>query len=180
MRKWTAAYALLPAIPNALSLARLALGISFPWLPPDWRPAALVAAALSDAADGAAARLLHAGTRVGRILDPVADKVFVLLVVATLVGDGLLGVGESVLIGLRDGVVVLGAGWLLLRQDWVTLTRVRARPLGKMTTAAQFVFLLLLVCRQRLALVLLATAVLSGLAALDYLWTFGHRPTEDG
>jgi phosphatidylglycerophosphate synthase len=171
---------LLPAIPNTLSLVRLGLGISFPWLPPDWRAGALVLAALTDAADGAAARLLHRSTQIGRILDPIADKVFVFIVLVTLVREGSLGVGEGALVGLRDGAVVLGTGWLLLRQRGTALARLRPRLLGKMVTAAQFLFLLLLVCGQRLAFVFVITVVLSGLAALDYLWTFGRRAPTSG
>jgi phosphatidylglycerophosphate synthase len=167
-------------IPNALSLARLALGLGFPWLPADFRAWAVVLAGLTDVADGASARLLGAGSRAGRILDPIADRVFLLGVVATLVFEGSLGITEAVLIGLRDGVMLAGAGWLLTRGDWARFGRLRPRLLGKLTTAAQLLFLLLVICRQRLPLVFLGTAVLSGLAALDYLWAFGRRPAVPG
>jgi phosphatidylglycerophosphate synthase len=167
------------AIPNALSVARIVLGIAFPWVPADRRAAVVVVAALSDLLDGALSRRLHAASPTGRILDPVADKVFVLAVVGTLLVEGLLAVWEVVLVGLRDLAVLAGAGWVLLRRDWSALGRMAPTWLGKATTAAQFVFLLmLLVRRQPTFVVFLPTAVLSGLAAADYLRIFLTRPRK--
>src|SRR5205809_7088713 len=80
----------LRAVPNVLTGARLALAIVFPWLPAAWRLPAVAAGALSDLADGALSRQLHAASAVGRILDPVADKALVLAVVVTLLVQGTL------------------------------------------------------------------------------------------
>ena len=70
---------LMAVIPNALSIGRMVLGISFPWIPANWRVAVIIAAALSDLADGASSRQLQVTSSTGRFLDPVADKVFVLM-----------------------------------------------------------------------------------------------------
>jgi CDP-diacylglycerol---glycerol-3-phosphate 3-phosphatidyltransferase len=80
-------------IPNALSLSRLALGLCFPALAVSWRLPAVAYAMLSDLADGAISRS-HGPSTLGRILDPLADKVFVLAVLATMIGEGTLGLGE--------------------------------------------------------------------------------------
>jgi phosphatidylglycerophosphate synthase len=137
-------------------------------------------AGLTDAADGASARYLGAVSRAGRILDPAADRVFLLGVLATLVLEGSLRLPEAILISLRDGVMLGGVGWLLIRGEWAGLGRLRPRLLGKMTTAAQLVFLLLVVCGERLPVVFLGTAILSGLAALDYLRAFASPPALPG
>jgi cardiolipin synthase (CMP-forming) len=164
---------LLGWVPNALSLSRLGLGLAFPFLPPSWRLGAIVAAALSDLADGAASRLLRANTRLGRILDPVADKVFVIAVLATLVIDGTLYLGDVFLIGMRDLVVGLGGAWLLLFHGRAVLRQFKPTFLGKAATVAQLVFLIaLLTYGQSFLLLFLATAGLSILAALDYLRLF--------
>jgi hypothetical protein len=72
--------------------------------------------------------------------------------------------------------MLLGAGWLVLRGKWAAFDQLRPRLPGKLTTAAQLLFLLLVLYQQRLLLVFLATAGLSGLAAVDYLWDFLRRP----
>ncbi len=77
-----------PWLPNGLSLARLALGLALPWLPADWRLGAVLVAAITDLLDGLTARWLRAGSETGRVLDPLADKVFILSLVGILLSGG--------------------------------------------------------------------------------------------
>src|SRR5262245_57116666 len=169
------------AVPNGLSLARVALGLCFPWLPGGWRAGAVLLAALTDFADGASARLLRCASTTGRYLDPIADKVFLVAVVVTALAEGLLTPLEVVLVGLRDLAVLTVAGWLLFRQGISGWRRARATLLGKTTTAAQFVFFLTLLAGGEPAAILLgATVVISGLAAADYLRRFLVPPRAAG
>lgn len=164
---------LLAAIPNALSLTRLVLGVVFAWVPAGGRAAVVLVAAVTDMLDGAASRQLQATSTVGRIMDPVADKVFVFAVLATLLLEGQLEVWEIALVGLRDLVVLVGAGWLLVQKGWSASRPVPPTLLGKLTTAAQFLFLLTLLIRPQWAgFVFLPTASLSGLTAAHYAWRF--------
>jgi phosphatidylglycerophosphate synthase len=167
---------LLAAIPNALSLFRIVLGIAFPCLPSSWRVGAVLAAGFSDLADGASSRHFHASSVTGRILDPVADKVFGLGVVIALVADGSLEIWEVALLGLRDLLVLGGAGWCLVRRNWSAVRGMSPTLLGKATTAAQFLFVLLFLIRSEKSLVVfLLTAGLSGLGGAHYVWLFLKR-----
>lgn len=161
-------------VPNALSLARLLLGLAFPFVPTSWRLGLVLAAALSDWADGAASRLLRASSLTGRLLDPLADKVFVLAILVTFLLDGTLSAGEVALVALRDLVIGLGALWVLLTRGHAVLVQVQPTLLGKATTFAQFVFFLgiLLWGRTLLLPLLLVAAGLGALATIDYLCRF--------
>ena len=107
------------SIPNLLSVARLALapaGVLFV-LDHQFQAAfwVLVVAGLSDAADGIAARLLRARTRLGEVLDPIADKALLVgMIVALGVVDGL-PVWLVWLVVVRDGIILAGAGYLTAR-----------------------------------------------------------------
>jgi phosphatidylglycerophosphate synthase len=161
----------LRALPNGLSLARLILGIGFPWVPANWRVVVIVVAALSDLADGAVSRRLHATSPTGRILDPIADKVFVLSVVATLLFEERLQLWQVALLGLRDWAVLVGAACVTVREGWSTAQRMSPTLLGKATTALQFAFVLTLLINEPAAqVVFVPTAVVSGAAAVGYLW----------
>ena len=160
---------LLAALPNTLSLARLVLGLTFPWIPPGWRVGVVVVAVVTDLFDGAASRWFHAASTTGRILDPVADKVFVLSAVGTLVWEGTLGLWEAVLVGLRDLAVLAGGAWLWLRQGRSALRGLAPTLLGKVVTGAQFGFFLVLLLYPAWAFFwMVPTAILSGLAAAQY------------
>jgi phosphatidylglycerophosphate synthase len=131
-------------VPNGLSLARLALGLAFPWLPAGWRVAMIAIAALTDFFDGLTARWLRCESWTGQVLDPVADKVFVLSLAGTLIVEGTLAPGWALAIAARDLMVVLGAAIFFARRRWADFRAMRPTWLGKCTTAAQFAVLLVL------------------------------------
>jgi cardiolipin synthase len=152
---------------------RLALGLAFPLIPPAWRLTVVLVAGLTDLVDGALSRFLHASTRTGRLLDPVADKVFVAAVVLALLVEDTLQLWEALLIGLRDLTVLAGVLWLLYRGEWPRFRQLPPTLLGKATTAAQFLALLSLLAFPRFSRVLVFLAVcFSALAALDYIRNF--------
>jgi cardiolipin synthase (CMP-forming) len=105
-------------LPNLLSVLRL-LGVPvFLWLVlvPEADGAAvllLAAAGVTDWLDGVIARRWNQTSRVGQLLDPAADRLYIL---ATLLGLGIRGIVPWWVIGvvvLRD--VVLGVAVLVLR-----------------------------------------------------------------
>jgi CDP-diacylglycerol--glycerol-3-phosphate 3-phosphatidyltransferase len=109
-------------IPNALTLTRL---VALPVLlviliraeGPTSVPAAIVfgAVAATDLLDGMLARRLGAESRFGRIADPLADRLLVLIgLVGVILLDRLNPVGPAILIA-RDVIIVVAFALLLRR-----------------------------------------------------------------
>ncbi|ROO84623.1 CDP-diacylglycerol-phosphatidylglycerol phosphatidyltransferase [Actinocorallia herbida] len=111
-------------VPNALSLARL-LGVPlFFWLVlaenDGWAIGLLVLAGLSDWADGKLARALNQTSRLGTLLDPAADRLYIL---ATLVGLTVRGIIPWWLVaGLAAREVYMGLVLVVVkRHGWTGL-----------------------------------------------------------
>jgi cardiolipin synthase len=98
-------------IPNLLSLLRL-LGVPlFLWLAlgPEangWSFAVLAFGGLSDYADGKIARRFHQTSRLGALLDPAADRLYIVATIVALTVRGILPVWLAVAIALRDLVLL--------------------------------------------------------------------------
>lgn len=94
-------------IPNALSFVRLLLVPLFLWLVlgPEWDELALVVLMVSgvtDYLDGKLARKLGQTSKIGAILDPVADRVYILAVVVGLGFRDIIPWWLAVILPLRD------------------------------------------------------------------------------
>lgn len=99
-------------IPNVLTLGRLALVPTFLILLEDLRwndaLAVFVVAGITDALDGAIARLTHSKTALGAYLDPAADK---LLLVSAFIALGFMHAVPrwlTVVVLSRDVMLILG------------------------------------------------------------------------
>ena len=142
---------------------------------------AVIVAAVTDGLDGQASRWLGAESKLGVVLDPIADKVFFVAVVLTLLFDGSVTWLEVLLISLRDVIVLLGAIGTRLRDGGAAWSRMKPRWLGKLATALQFVFIavVLLEAERWREFTLIATAIVSGWAGADYVWAYmsSTRPT---
>ncbi|MGA4507551.1 CDP-alcohol phosphatidyltransferase family protein [Propionibacteriaceae bacterium G1746] len=129
-------------VPNLLSFARLAgvpLFVLVVLLPPAWLPAADVVAVLvlalagfTDWLDGFLARRWHMTSRVGQMLDPVADRLYILAIVIALALRDLVPWWLLVVLALRD--LVLAAIVPLLRSRGYTSLPVHF--IGKSATFA--------------------------------------------
>jgi phosphatidylglycerophosphate synthase len=175
MASGVARWPLVLQIPNALTALRLVVGLAFPWAPASRRLMLLIVAALTEALDGTLARLLDAQSRTGLVLDPIADKVFVLGAFAALVKDGTVPAPAALGLVGRDLLVLAGAAWVVLRHGRAGLHRMPPRVLGKLTTAVQLGLLLVLIGRPGTAVppaLYAAAAALSVAAGLDYLRHF--------
>ncbi|HUA28718.1 MAG TPA: CDP-alcohol phosphatidyltransferase family protein [Streptosporangiaceae bacterium] len=127
-------------IPNALSVARLAGVPVFLWLVLGlrsqtgdwWAVGLLIGAAASDWLDGKIARALNQQSRLGQVLDPAADRLYI---VATILALAIRSIIPWWLVGL------LAARELLLAGVLVVLRRHSYEPLqvsfvGKAATLA--------------------------------------------
>lgn len=160
----------LSLLPNSLTILRLGLAIAFPWMPPRWWLGVAGVAAATEFLDGWLSRRLGATSHFGRVLDPIADKAFVGMVLITLWRDAILDTWMLPALAARDLIVLLGGAWVLLREGGDSLRRMAPSLLGKVATAVQFGFLLLCLWqRDAPRLPLVATATLSLAAGLDYL-----------
>jgi len=135
---------------------------------------AVIAAAVTDGLDGQASRWLRAESKLGILLDPIADKVFFVAVVLTLLFDGNVTWLEVLLISLRDVIVLLGAIGARLRDGGAAWSRMKPRRLGKLATVLQFVFIsvVLLEAEEWRGSALIGTAIVSGWAGVDYVWAY--------
>ena len=168
--------------PNLLSLLRIALALVFPWIPRTWRGGTIVLAAFTDLFDGRLSRALHGTTMLGQVLDPVADKLFVGMVLLTLLFERELTLMELAFVGFRDLAVLAGSAWSVLSRGWGSLRRMPPSIPGKLTTGGQFGFLMLVAMGvDRTGSFLRAvegiTMVLSIAAGIDYL---GRKSTTTG
>ena len=96
-------------VPNVISLARLACAPVFVWLlaDDDLLAAAALLAVLgaSDWVDGWIARHFDQGSDLGKVLDPVADRILLLVAAVALIVQGSVPLVVGVLVLVRELVV---------------------------------------------------------------------------
>lgn len=155
-------------LPNILSLSRLLLAVLF--VPAGrWARIALICfAALTDFLDGWLARRTNTATRWGALVDPIADRIFVLVAIVTYVLNGELSVVETLLILSRDVATALGF-FVARAVPRLRAVEFKARFPGKVVTVLQLVTLLALVAGVRpLTPFIAMVALASALAIADY------------
>ncbi len=171
-------------IPNLLSIARILLSLPVAWLLLNGRfSEALLLffiAGVSDGLDGYLAKRFGWRSRLGSILDPLADKTLLVTSFLCLVWVGLIPLWLLALVVGRDLVIVVGAlafHWLIGRYDmeptWVS----------KLNTVLQITLVLALVLSNGLYVLpdMLLIGLLYGaclttiLSGIDYVWTWGRK-----
>lgn len=130
-------------IPNLLSFLRMPLALFLFQENPYLRALAIILAMLSDGLDGYLARRFQQISRVGTWLDPITDKMFVLVCLFVFWQEGHLMVGQAAAMMGRDFALMVFGVYLAVRGR---LMEYRIQPIwwGKITTALQFVVLLCL------------------------------------
>jgi CDP-diacylglycerol--glycerol-3-phosphate 3-phosphatidyltransferase len=131
---------------------------------------------LTDTLDGQLARRRGAVSDLGKFLDPLADKLFVLSVLIVLVQEGLVAAWVVVVIFSRELIITI------LRSVAASQGRIiAAAPLGKTKTVMQMAAVTLLILQRPypilvpLAGIAVAVAVVFTLwSGLDYLWRFRY------
>jgi len=176
-------------LPNAISLLRIALVIPILLLIVDGQYKLALAlcfvAGFSDGVDGYLAKRFGWNTRLGALLDPIADKLLVAGTFIVLVYTGHIPLWLGVLVIVRDVVIVGGA----------TVYNFMIRPvegeptrISKLNTALQLLFILFVLSRaafgwpDKIAITVLGasivvTVVVSG---IDYVWSWASRAQAGG
>lgn len=130
---------------------------------------------LSDALDGALARLRGERTPLGSFLDPMADKLLLVATFITLTALKLIPVWVFITILSRDLIIVLG--WTVV----YILThnaKIEPRPMGKLTTTLQMGVVVTQLFSAPLPLyhwtlhIMVAATILS---AIEYVWIGNQR-----
>jgi CDP-diacylglycerol---glycerol-3-phosphate 3-phosphatidyltransferase len=127
------------SLPDQLTIARVVavpvVVLLFAWDFPNhayWATAIFVVAMATDQIDGWLARRRGASTPLGKLLDPVADKVLVLAALVMLIGEGVAPAWMVALIVVRE-ILVSGLRLAAVERGVV----LGARDLGRVKTWAQ-------------------------------------------
>jgi cardiolipin synthase (CMP-forming) len=178
-------------IPNALCFLRMLLVLPVAWLlvTDNYRLtlAMFAFAAATDGLDGFLAKRFGWTSELGKIIDPLADKILLVGVFITLAALGVVPLWLAVTAVARDVTITVGA----LTYKWLygyDALRGRPTPISKLNTLCQILYLLLVVASRaydftpQIAITLLGalvfvTTVVSG---LDYVITYSRRAIEVG
>lgn len=161
-------------LPNLISSSRFVLAAGFLMAEGSgMRLGLLGVASLTDFLDGWLARRAQLTSRLGALLDPVADRVFALAVVVSYLASGDLQPWHAVALLFRDVMSLIG--WFVARSSpALRAIPFRARWPGKVLTGLQLlVFVAVLVWPSTVTPLVLMAAVLGVGATVDYtlmLW----------
>jgi CDP-diacylglycerol--glycerol-3-phosphate 3-phosphatidyltransferase len=170
-------------LPNQLTVLRLLMvpligyTLTATWALHDQVSVAVYAsAAATDTLDGRIARSRNLVSELGKFLDPLADKILVITVLAILVGENVVPFWVVVVIFARE-FVITGVRFVAAGQGVV----VGSTPWGKSKTVTQNLMIGLLILEQPYpvlrpaALAFVGIAVVATVASgLDYLWRYRH------
>lgn len=171
-------------LPNAISLMRIALVVPvvLTMLQGRFEQSIVIffVAGFSDGVDGWLAKRFDWHTRLGGILDPVADKLLVASAFITLVYTGHVPLWLAAIVVLRDVIIVGGA---TAYNFLVGPVEGEPTRISKLNTALELLYVLLVLSRAAfgwppeaivtaLGAGVLVTVVVSG---IDYVWSWSRR-----
>jgi cardiolipin synthase (CMP-forming) len=185
--------ALIVNIPNLLSLLRILLAPLTIWLiisgEPGWAFATALIAGVTDALDGWLAKRFGWETELGAYLDPLADKILLVGVFASLGFEAALPAWLVILVISRDVMIVCA---ILLAQLLGRPIRMQPMMLSKFNTAAQIALAVITLADMAFALgwlplrtlLIVLVAVLTVTSAMLYARTWlrlmsGPTPAHD-
>lgn len=171
-------------LPNAVSLLRIALVAPILLLILNgsfgWALALFFVAGFSDGIDGYLAKRFDWHTRLGALLDPVADKLLVAGTFITLAFTQHIPVWLAVVVMLRDVIIVVGAA----TYNFI-VEPVQGEPskISKLNTLLQLLFLLFVLSRagfgwpDKIAITVLGAAILITVvvSGVDYVLSWSKR-----
>ena len=176
-------------IPNLISILRIFLSLPVVWMLLEQQfGVALVlfaVAGISDGLDGYLAKRFNWISRLGGLLDPLADKVLLVSSFLSLALIGIIPVWLVLLVIMRDLIIVTGA---LVYNFRVQQLDAEPSLISKFNTVAQIFLVLAVVLDkgliplpewvlQGLVWLVFTTTIASGVA---YVWVWSRRAAEHG
>lgn len=173
----------LRALPNIISGLRMLLVIPIVWsLQEEQYATALLlffVAGMSDALDGFLAKRFGWTSRLGSILDPLADKALLVSCYLVLGWQGWLPLWLVIAVLVRDLVIVLGA---LAYHYVVGAVEMAPSLASKANTVLQIVLVLMVIASlgvmsipaQWVNAIIYLTAAATVLSGIDYVWTWSR------
>ena len=171
-------------LPNAISFMRIALVVPILMLilrdDFAWALALFALAGFSDGLDGYLAKRFDWHTRLGALLDPVADKLLVAGTFITLAYTQDIPIWLASVVILRDVIIVAGA---MAYNFFVRPVEGEPTRVSKLNTALQLLLLLFVLSRagfgwpDQISITVLGAAVLVTvvISGVDYVWSWTRR-----
>ncbi|MBT8089813.1 MAG: CDP-alcohol phosphatidyltransferase family protein [Gammaproteobacteria bacterium] len=174
-------------LPNAISLLRILLVAPILLLIFNgyfaWALLLFFVAGFSDGIDGYLAKRFDWHTRLGALLDPVADKLLVAGTFVTLTLTQHIPAWLTAVVIFRDVVIVGGAA---AYNFFVKPVQGEPTRISKLNTALQLLFLLFVLSRagfgwpDKISITVLGAAILITVvvSGVDYVWSWSKRARE--
>ncbi|GBE03726.1 putative CDP-diacylglycerol--glycerol-3-phosphate 3-phosphatidyl-transferase 2 [bacterium BMS3Abin09] len=173
-------------LPNLLTITRILLLPFFAvnLIYGEYHYALLVfaAAAISDILDGQIARITKQTTYFGSILDPVADKFFLITSFILMSYIGLIPKWFTIVVISKDLIVIAGCFILYFATDTL---KVEPSIIGKISSGSQFVLVGLMLVSLNMVdgfivpqMLYIAIAILTAIAGIDYVYKGMKQGTE--
>lgn len=162
------------SLPNTVSLSRLVLAVAFVLVSGRWeRVALIVLAGFTDFIDGWLARHKKSESTSGALIDPLTDRVFVLVAISVFLAEGQLGTAQYFIFLSRD--IATAVGFIVAKIiPWLRPAVFRARLLGKIITVLQLITLVaVILVPEYTELLVLAIGITAAASIVDYtgaLW----------
>ena len=175
-------------LPNAISLMRIVLVVPILMYIVDGRFGLALflffVAGFSDGVDGFLAKRFDWHTRIGALLDPIADKLLVGGTYITLVVIGMIPAWLAALVVVRDVVIIGGAA---AYNFFVKPVEGEPTRISKLNTALQLLFVVFVLSNagfgwpDEIAITIIGAGVLVTLvvSGVDYVWSWSRRARAD-
>ncbi len=170
-------------LPNALTIARFFMVGVFPYLyfndgianNKAWAFAVFILAGVTDVLDGWIARRYNLITKWGKLMDPLADKLMLLMVLVCLAIDEVIPYWVIIIIAVKELTMILGAIFLLKEREVV----VQANIYGKLATVMFYFAVTALIFEFPYARYMLFAALISTILALIQYAVLNFKVNKD-
>lgn len=137
-----------------------------------------LAASVTDVADGYIARKYNMQTKIGQLLDPLADKLMQLTAIVCLTASGRLPLWFVIVLAAKEVLLIMGGAFLYIKKTYA-----KSNVFGKLYTVVLFVTLMLLMAAPELSrileLIILVAVVSIGIFTLSaYCYSYFLRQKQ--